>query len=185
VPLYLVLAGSLVLGAPYLLKILVASQYQDAIAFVMLGSSIELCRVLGNILSNAAHAKRKTISLALPYAAGAIVSLILIFLVATLRMEIIWAGAALIMGGMAMLIVMWFGMRRQVRFNIDYARWSWGAMFMFAMLAFVAWIPKVSSLVAAIVTLFLIAILSCVAILTLLWKNSAVLRLLNVQLRKN
>ena len=185
VPVYLVLAGSLVLGAPYLLKILVNSQYQDAIKFVMLGSSIELCRVLGNILSNAAHTKRKTISLALPYAAGAFVSLILIYLVAAWHMEIIWAGAALIMGGMAMLLVMWFEMRRQVRFKIDYARWTWGAVFMFVMLAIGVWSPKVSSIGAAIVMLFLVAVPSCVAIFILLWRNFALFRFLNVKLRKN
>ena len=185
VPVYFVLAGSLVLGAPYLLKILVAPKFQDAIVFVMLGSGIELCRVLGNILSNAAHARRKTISLALPYAAGAIVSLVLIYIVAVCQMGVMWAGAALIIGAMAMLMVMWFGMRRQVNFKIDFARWAWGLAFIFAVPAFVTWIPKVSGMGIAIAMLVLVAIPSGVAMLTLLWKNPAMLRLLNVQLRNN
>lgn len=184
-PVYFVLAGALVLGAPYLLKILVAPKFQDAVIFVMLGSGIELCRVLGNVLSNAAHARRKTISLALPYAAGAIVSLFTIYFVARWKMEMFWVGAALLTGAMAMLIVMWYGMRRQVRFKIDRVRWVLGAMMMLLMSVLVTWAPKVSGLGAGIAMLILVALPSFVVVAVLLWKNPAMLRLLNVQLRNN
>jgi hypothetical protein len=53
------------------------------------------------------------------------------------------------------------------------------------MTALVIWTPPVSGMGAAIATLILVATLESLALLALLWKNPAVLRLLNVQLRKN
>lgn len=184
VPVYFVLTGLLILSAPYLLKVLVAPQFQDAITFVMLGAGIELCRVLGNLLSNAAHVRRKTKSLALPYAAGSTTALALIYFAGAWQMEISWAGAALMVGAIAMLIVMWFGMRRQVRFTLDFERWIWSAAVMLAMAALVVWMPNVSGLGAAIAMLMLVATPAGVAVMALLWKNPATIRLLNVQLRK-
>jgi O-antigen/teichoic acid export membrane protein len=185
VPVYFVLIGLLILSAPYLLKVLVASKFHEAITFVVLGAGIEFCRVLGNLLSNAAHVNRKTKSLALPYAAGAIVSLALIYFAGIWQMGIIWAGAALIMGAMAMLVAMWISMRRQVRFTVDMGRWIWGAAVMLAMTALVIWMPNVSGMGAAIAMLVLVATPASVAVLALLWKNPAMLRLLNVQLQKH
>lgn len=185
VPVYFVLTGLLVLSAPYLLKVLVASQFHDAIAFVMLGAGIELCRVLGNLLSNAAHVSRKTKSLTLPYAVGAMASLALIYLAGAWQMGIVWAGAALIMGAAAMIMVMWVSMRRQIRFTVDFKQWIWGAAVMLVMAVLVIWMPDVSGLGSAIVMLMLLATPASAAVMALLWKNPATLRLLNVQLRKN
>lgn len=185
VPVYFVLTGLLILSAPYLLKVLVASKFHEAITFVVLGAGIEFCRVFGNLLSNAAHVRRKTKSLALPYAAGAIVSFALIYFSGIWQMGIIWAGAGLLMGAIAMLVVMWIGMNRQVRFTLDMGRWIWGATVMLAMTALGICMPNVHGMVEAIAMLILVAILASVAVLALLWKNKAILRLLNVQLRRN
>lgn len=185
VPVYFVLTGLIVLSAPYLLKLLVARQFQDATIFVILGAGIELCRVLGNLLSNAAHIRRKTNSLALPYAVGSITTLVLIYFAGIWQMEIIWAVAALLVGALAMLVVMWVGMHRQVRFTFDFARWLWGAAVMMAMTAFVFWIPNVTGVGATITMLMLIATAAGIAVMSLLWKNPATIRLLNVKLKKN
>lgn len=185
VPVYFVLTGLIVLSAPYLLKLLVAAQFQDAIAFVMLGAGIELCRVLGNLLSNAAHIRRKTTSLALPYAAGAVTSLMLIFLAGAWQKEMMWVGAALISGAVAMLLVMLISMYRQVKFRLDVVRCCIGAVIMLAMMLLVVWMPIADSWGAAIESLIGAATLAGAVVVTLLWKNPATLRLLNVQLRKN
>ena len=185
VPVYFVLTGLIVLSAPYLLKVLVAPQFQDAITFVMLGAGIELCRVLGNLLSNAAHVRRKTKSLALPYAAGSMATLALIFLVGALRLEMVWVGAALILGAMAMFLVMLVNMYRQVKFVLDVWRCLVGATVMLAMASLACWMPTVHGLGEAIGALILAATLAGVVVFVLLWKNPAMLRLFNVQLRKN
>jgi O-antigen/teichoic acid export membrane protein len=183
-PVYLVITGLVVLGAPYFLKLLVAPQFHEATYFVMLGAGIELCRVIGNLLSNAAHVRRQTKSLASPYGAGAGVSLVLIYLAGVNHMGIIWAVVALIAGSMVMLIVMWVAMRRRVRFTLDTERWVWGTAIMLAMVFLASWIPTVQSLGASIAMLAAAAIPVSVAIFALLWKNPAMFRLLNVQLRE-
>ena len=185
VPVYFVLTGLIVLSAPYLLKLLVAAQFQDAIAFVMLGAGIELCRVLGNLLSNAAHIRRKTKSLALPYAAGAVTSLMLIFIAGVWQREMLWVGVALISGAGAMFLVMLISMYQQVKFRLDVVRCFIGAAIMLAMMLLVVWMPIVDSWGAAIGYLIGAATLAGAVAVALLWKNPATLRLLNVQLRKN
>lgn len=185
VPVYFVLTGLVIFSAPYLLKILVAAQFQNAIFFVKLGAGIELCRMLGNLLSNAAQVKRKTKSLALPYAVGAITSLFLIYFAGVQQMEITWACMGLAIGAVAMLMVMLMTMHRQVRFSLNKVRCFGGAVVMFAMIELATLIPKVSSLWVAIVMMLLITSIVGVVVLVLLWKNPATLRLLNVKLREN
>lgn len=185
VPVYFVITGLLVLSAPYLLKVLVASQFQNALTFLMLGAGIELCRVFGNLLSNAAHVKRQTKTLALPYAAGSMTALALVYFASAWQLEIGGAGAALMAGGLAMLTVMWFCMHLQVRITIDAARWFWSVAVMLALAAPVFYMPAMSSLGATIGMLMLIATPAGIAVLALLWKNPATLRLLDVQLLKN
>lgn len=184
VPVYFVLTGLLILSAPYLLRVLVAPQFQDAITFVMLGAGIEMCRVLGNLLSNAAHVRRKTKSLALPYMVGATVSLVLIYLAGVRQMEISWAGSGLLVGASAMLMVMAVGMYQQVKFSLDIFRCSVGVAMMLAMALLGVWLPSMSGIGVSIAILMLIGLLSGIAALALLWKNPATLRLLSVQLRK-
>jgi O-antigen/teichoic acid export membrane protein len=185
IPIYFVLTGLIILSSPYLLKILVAPQFQDAITFVMLGACIELFRILGNLLSNAAHARRKTMSLALPYAIGSMTTLTLICFVGTSQINIKWAGASLMAGALAMFITMLINMYQQVKFILDVWRCFFGAVVMVVLALLVIWMPKVSGLGAAIAMLIMAGIPAGVAVLALLWKNPGTLRLLNVQLRKN
>jgi O-antigen/teichoic acid export membrane protein len=183
VPVYLILTGMVILSAPYLLKILVASEFQSAATYVMLGAGIELCRVLGNLLSNAAQINRKTNTLALPYAAGSIISLILMYFVGALHMGINWAASALLLGVITTLAVMLVSMYRQVKFSLDISRCFAGIALLVIMTILAIFAPKASGLVIASGMLLLVGVLSAIAILTLLWKNPAMLRLLNVQLR--
>jgi O-antigen/teichoic acid export membrane protein len=185
VPVYLVLTGLLFFSAPYLLRVLVSPQFQDAVAFIMLGAVIELFRVLGNLLGNAAHVRRKTKSLAMPYAAGSMTALALIYFAGSWHMELGWAAAALLLGAAVMLMVMWVGMRRQVRFTLDFGCWIWTAAVTLAVVLLAIWMPRVSGWNAAIGILLLAGAVAGAAIFALLWNNPATLRLLNAQLRKN
>lgn len=185
VPVYLVLAGVTILSAPYLLKLLVAPQFQDALNFVMLGAGIELCRVLGNLFSNAAHIRRKTKSLALPYAIGSVTTLGLIYISGIRQMEISWVGLALITGSVAMFMTMLINMYHQVKFSLDVWRCCTGAAVMLAMSLLVLLFPRVSGVGAAIGMLLLVGIPAGIAVFAVLWKNPATIRLLGVQLQKN
>lgn len=181
-PVYFVLTGLLVLGAPYLLKILVGPRFQDSISFVMLGAAIELLRVLGNLLSNAAHVRRKTMALALPYALGSTIVLIILYFAGASQLKIGWAGAGLLAGATAMFIAMLVGMYKQVKFVLDSERCLIAAAVMFAMVILGFWMPSVSGLAESIGVLMLEGTLAAIAMLALLWKNPATLRLVNVKL---
>lgn len=183
-PVYFVLTGLTVLSAPYLLKLLVAPQFWEALNFVMLGAVIELCRALGNLLSNAAHVRRNTKSLALPYAVGSTLTLALIYFVGELKMEISWAGVALTLGAIAMLMVMLISMYRQVKFSTDAGRYIAGAVVMLVMVLLAIWMPRVSGVGATIVVLMLEVSAAAIIVLALLWKNPATLRLFYVKLRQ-
>lgn len=185
VPVYFVLAGGGILGSPYLLKLLVAPQFWGALNFVMLGAGIELCRVLSNLLSNAAHVRRNTRSLTLPYMSGAITSLALIYFAGTWKMKIDWAGAALIFGSFAMLITMLISMYKQVRFFIGAERCIVSVVVMLTMALLVIWMPEVSGLGANMGMLLLVGVPVVISMLALLWKNPSTLRLLNVKLRNH
>lgn len=185
VPVYFVLAGLLISCAAYLLKVLVAPQFQGAILFVMLGVGIEMCRVLGNVLSSAAHIRRQTKSLALPYGVGAITTVSLIFLAGTRQMEIAWAGASLLLGAISMLLVMAAVMYQQIKFSIDIVRFSLGGGVMLIMTLVTTWLPTATGIGANIGMLMLMGTLAAAVVAALLWMNPATLRLLNVQLRKN
>lgn len=185
VPIYLVLAGLLILSAPYLLKVLVSSQYQNSVKFVMLGAGIELCRVLGNLVSNAAHVQRKTKSLTFPYVIGALTTLGLIYFVGAEKMDISWVAIALLLGAMAMLITMVMSMYQQINFSLDSSRCFSAGVVMVVMSFLAMLLPEASGVVAAIGMLILTTIPAIIIVLALLWKNPATLRLINVQLRNN
>lgn len=184
VPIYLIFTGALIVCAEYVLKVLVAPQYHGAIFFVIIGGCVEFFRVVGNLLANAAHVKRKAVLLALPYGAGAGVSLALIYIAARSEMEIVWAGGALIIGGMVTLIVMWFGMRQHLRFSVDGRRWLIAGVIMCLMAAARTLLPAADSLIMALVILIGVAVVASMMAMGLLWGNPAMLRLLNIELRK-
>lgn len=184
IPLYTILTGLLIASAPYLLKVLVASRYQSAINFLVLGVGIEMCRVLGNVFSNAAHVRRKTKSLALPYGTGAITALILIYQVGVNQMPIIWATLALLVGGIAMLSVMTIGMYQQVKFTLDIARCFVGLLFMAVMIVLSFFLPAFDGVMASIGMLIFLGTLSAVVVFALMRINPAMLRLLSVKLRE-
>lgn len=182
-PLYLVLAGTTFLGAPYILKLLAAPHYAEAAIFVKLGTAIECCRVLGNLFGNAAQVTKRTQSMAFPYIVGATLSLAMILVAGEYRAELIWVGFSLALAAAVMLLVMRVVMYREVRYTIDVRRWYAGLAIM-AMLALTSrWLASPSSWWQTIGVLAAILLLGGVAIAMLLWNSSALARLVAVDLR--
>lgn len=183
VPVYFVITGMMIVSAPYLLEVLVAPRFRDVAEFIMLGTLIELCRVLGNLLSIAAHVKRETLKLSLPYAVGATTILTLVYFAGIEHREIGWVGMALSVGSMMMLVTMWVIMQRQVVFKVDLNRWLWGVAAMLGQSATTIWMPKASGSGMSVLILTGAGVIAASISLTLLWKNPATQRLLNVNLR--
>jgi O-antigen/teichoic acid export membrane protein len=182
-PLYFVLTGVVIWGSQYFLNLLVAKQFQDSAIFVILGASVELCRVLGNLLSNAAHVRRKTFSLMIPYACGAGTTLLLIYLVGIRDLTIIWAAISLQVGAGVMLIFMFLGMHAQIKFKIDTLRVFIGMLLMFGMIFLRFSSPNATDLYVTLEMIFLILIVAVIAIFSLSWRNPAIIRLLRTNLR--
>lgn len=183
-PLYLLLAGLTIAISPFLLKLLVAAEYADAWIFVAVGSIVELCRALGNVLGNAAHVRRKTIHLAAPYAVGAAIILGGIINAGDRQLDISWAGAALILGAIMMLITMTVTMYNQVKFKLDKPRILISFLIMMSLVCLVNYAPVASSWVTALGYSIGISFIVATILFMMLWNNPATLRLLSVQLRK-
>jgi len=184
VPSYLLIAGLTIVTAPYLLKLLVAPEYSDAWYFVAVGALVELCRAVGNVLGNAAHVKRKTLSLATPYAVGAFVILGCLAYSGSHHLDIKLAAAGLMAGAVAMLITMIAKMHKQVRFKLDRWRCMTSFMCMLGMASIAAYAPAASSWTTAIGYITMAFALVAILVFIMLWKNPATSRLLSVQLRK-
>ena len=146
---------------------------------------VELCRVLGKLLSNAEQVNRNVHSLTLPYAMGSTLSISLIYFVAVGHMKISWAGVALLIGASGMLVVMLIVMYRQVRFVLDITRCVAAIAVMGAMAISVFLLPQSVSFMAVVGMLMLITAIAGIIVIALLWKNPATLRLINVKLREN
>lgn len=183
-PLYLVLAGATFLGAPYILKLLAAPQYADAEIFVRFGVGIECCRVLGNLLGQAAQVTKKTQSLALPYAVGAAITIGLMLLVGEHSAGIIWVGLVLLAAAMVTLFIMGIAMYRQIPFTLDARRWLWGLAIMAVLCLPAWWLTRPKNWGETIGMLLVIGFISGSIMLRLMYKNAALQRLLAVKLRK-
>lgn len=184
VPLYLVLAGMTYLGAPHLVKLLVASRFAEVELFVRLGVGIEFCRVTANLLVNAAHANQQTRSMILPYALGASMALAAVALAGEGGLAIHAVSVALLLAALLMLCVMWLTMSREVRLVVDAKRWllAGGVLLLFGLSSL--WVPYPVGWGAAMLVLLGIGVAGGVAMAGLLRGSPALRRWLQVDLVK-
>ncbi len=183
VPVYFVLAGMTFLGAPYLIRLLVAPQYADAEIFVRLGVGIEFCRVAANLLSNAAHVTKSTRAIILPYALGAVVLFAMLAFAGSHRLEVSWVAVSLLCAAVLMLGVMWSAMLSEVRFFLDMRRWLFALLTMVLFAISAHWLERPTNWVDAVLALSVIGLLGGAAVVVLLKGNSALERLLIVDLK--
>ena len=182
-PVYLVLAGFIVAGAPNFMKLLVAPQYFESIKFLYLGAVIELCRGLANVMSNAAQAKHATGTLVFPYAIGALLTIGMIQLMDSDPSAIEWVGVAMLAGVLGMAWAMYIGMRRLVRFRIDCTRWCAAVAVMLFLGTTSRWGPSLSGVLPNIAMLLILSAFVSITLTALLRGNPAVTRLLGVNLK--
>jgi O-antigen/teichoic acid export membrane protein len=182
-PLYLLLAGAMFLGAPYILKLLAAAQYADADIFVRFGVGVECCRVLGNLFGQSAQITKKTQSLVLPYAFGAIGAIGLMLLVGEHDSGISWIGAVLLLAAMLTLISMVWAMYRQVAFTLDAKRWLLSVVAMIALCMPAWWLDRPTSWGETVGMLAIIGFLGGSILLRMMWNNGALQRMTAVKLR--
>ena len=184
-PIYFILAGLIMLSAQFILNIFVAEQYHQAVDFFLFGASIELCRVLSNLFSNAAHAKRKAMLLFLPYLTGAAATFFLVFIFGRVHAPMEWAASGILIGGICTLLVMSAVMFKQISFVIDYKRLLFSISIFFLLVAMRQFLPNVSNLYQNLYILLGIGMFGVVLIYGLLKSNPSALRLIDTKLRQN
>ena len=183
VPVYLVLVGMTFLGAPYLLKLLIASQYTQAEIFVRLGVGIEFCRVVGNLLSNAAQVTKRTRSIVLPYASGAIALFLMLVIIGECHLGIAWVAISLLLAALVMLGGMWAAMFREIKFFLDMKRWLVAVLMMLLFILPTFWLNYPTNWTEVAVMLLIIGVLGGAVVVGLLKGSTALQRLLIVDLK--
>ena len=184
VPIYLVLMGMTFVGAPYLLKLLVAPRYVEAEIFMKIGVGIEFCRVMANLLSSAAQVTKKTSSIVMPYAFGAIALLILMVFVATSGFAVYWVAICLLCASVVMLCSMWTSMLGEIKFHPDFRRWAIATIIMFAIGSPALLLDQPDDWIQVVLVLSAIGLVGGTAITFLLNGNEALQRFLRIELQQ-
>jgi O-antigen/teichoic acid export membrane protein len=183
-PLYLVLAAATVACAPSLLILFVSAQYANVVVFLQLGALFEFCRVGANLLGSAAQVERNMQSLILPYAVGATLLLLGLLVAADQRYTPQQAVYVVAAAGALMFAVMVWRMRVQLPFTFDLLRWTLAFLLLPLSLGLAQYGPENSgSWLAAALHVAVVGAVCAVCMFALLWKNPALVRLLQVRLR--
>ena len=182
-PLYIICAGITILGAPYLISLLLGPKFQGQSYFLVIGVFVELFRMLGNTLGNAAHAKRETKLLAIPYGFGAVATISLFCLAGILQLPINVAALSMVIGGVFVFAAMWFGIRKSIRLSIQTRSICLACCFLLLSVVLGHWMPNPDSLGMTIYMLLILSALAFIGIFFFLQGNVALKRLLSVQLR--
>ncbi|WP_334188946.1 lipopolysaccharide biosynthesis protein [Noviherbaspirillum sp.] len=184
VPVYLVLASAAMLAAPSLVLLLVDPKYSGVVFWVLIGTVIECCRALGNLIATAAQAERRMPVLMLPYSAGAAVLTVGLVCGIYFRATIMQATLMIACAGVITLCLIAFAMLKILALRPDAGRWI-AAMLLLALSAY--WTLSMPITPAgkfeALAVLVNVGVLSAVTAGALLWKNAGLARLLAVRLR--
>lgn len=184
VPIYLILMGMTFVGAPYFVKLLVAPSYAEAEIFMKIGIGIEFCRVVANLLSSAAQVTKRTRSIVMPYALGAIALFVLLALCATSGLAIYWAAICLLCASFVMLCSMWVSMLREITFHPDFRRWAIASMVMLLIGLPTLLLDRPAEWMQVVVSLSAIGLVGGVAMTALLNGSEALQRFLDTKLQQ-
>ncbi len=139
--------------------------------------------MLGNTLGNAAHAKRETKLLAIPYGFGAVVTICLFCLAGILELPINVAALSMVAGGVFVFVSMWFGIRKSIKLTIEIRQTLFACCFLLLSVFLGRYMPDPSGLGMAICMLLVLGVLAFIGVFLFLRRNMALKRLLSVPLR--
>ena len=185
VPLYLVLASATIVSADCLLFLLVDQQYSSVRLFVVLGTMVEFCRVISNILSSGAQIRREMKVLILPNFVGGFATIVGVVGFGLLGFDILWAAVALSISGGFLLVAIAFRIHMQVKYTVDKIRWG-GGLLVLLMSLLITWdidfVNSTTHWVDSLSFLLVVAFCSCILLVIFMWRNPALMRLVSVRL---
>lgn len=184
-PIYAVLAGFNMIFASSLLMVLTNERYHGAVTFVLFGVLIEFARCTANLWSYAAQIEQSTTKYISPYGVGAIVVWAGAIAVTYVQGGIVFMAIVLAISGLVMCVVMLLVMQRMIPVKLDIWRWGAGSGMLLACMVSAIFIPlRVQGFATNILAIIFGLLFSGGAMLALLWRNPALLRLLAVNLRR-
>jgi len=183
-PIYAVLAGFNVVFASSLLTVLTNERYHAAVTFVLFGVLIEFARCTGNLWSYAAQIERRTAKYIVPYGIGALIVWLGAVGVSYVHSDIVTMAIVLAISGLVMCAAMVLVMQRMMPVKLDVRRWLAGSLMLLACLLSVIYMPvKADGIMMNIGLIMVGLVVAGSVMLALLWRNTALSRLLAVSLR--
>jgi O-antigen/teichoic acid export membrane protein len=118
---YIPVTMYVIFGAPFILKLLVSSQYSDVVYLVIIGSLVEFLRATTNIFYSVSQSEMKTRSTLVPYGLGAVVVVAGLFLILDFAspMKIIYLPMLLFLAGLTSCVSMYKSMRKVLPISIN------------------------------------------------------------------
>jgi hypothetical protein len=185
-PVYVVVASANVVAASALLKLLIAPEYASVVLFVQLGALVELFRVLAAMLAIGMQVSGRMTQLVWPYMSGAVV-LALLLMASNADVGPGWAGGALLVSLMLVVILLVPRARTEPGFSLDWKRWMWAASLLLGSICLLLALggPDVQSMSfwQAVSRILMTAVAAVVATWLVLAGSPAASRFFNVRLR--
>lgn len=183
-PIYAIWAGLNAICATALLQLLTDARYHVALPFVIFGAMIEFMRCTTNLWSNTARATLQTKGMIMPYTVGAGVIYLGILAAKYFQINLITLSGILVISGLFTLITMIFIMQRLLLISIDFPRILIALSIMGACFFVAIFTPLKTNGIFQHMTLLLVSgFVASLLIGLMLWRNSALTRLLSTQLR--
>ena len=120
IPLYLLTTLFVSFLAWHLVTVLVDVKFHEVWIFTIFGAWVEFSRITTNIFSTVAHSEMRTGPLATPYALGGVLTASGVYFASFSSGHAFWVPAALMLSGFVTLSFMITGMRRIMKFTIDF-----------------------------------------------------------------
>ncbi|MBU3612837.1 lipopolysaccharide biosynthesis protein [Polynucleobacter sp. MG-27-Goln-C1] len=185
IPIYILVCGGIMLGGPYLVKMLVGPQFYISSGILSIGALIEFFRMSANLFGNAAHAKLKTGLLAMPYFIGASTVFILLLASEKFGADISIAAVSLVIGGILMFVTMLKNTCSNLTIHLNKKT----LITFFVLAVFMAigslFLPRIDDIFANLFALCIVGILILSILFVFLKNNSALKSMLSGQLRAN
>ena len=183
-PAYLILGATFQICAPSLLLLLTSASYANASKIAFLAIILECGRVITNLLGAATQVELQMRANILPYATGAVVQVTGLVVAAKLGGDIHLAMLVLVASSVVTCALMARSARNLVSFKIDTWRWMAAAGILTSASALTYLHPIVpTSGGQALLLVAAAAAGSLLLIGGILWKNSGLIRMLDVRLR--
>jgi O-antigen/teichoic acid export membrane protein len=182
VPVYFLVSGAMIFSAPYILKVLVDSQYESSLIFLIIGVIVELFRQITSTFALAAQVTHTTHSLVLPYALGVLTLSSALIMGNYYQVDLVVFVVLLAASGFITMGLMVCKMRSILAFDINYRIWFFAITFGLFSSLFVDLRPGITWL-QAFIHLAFVGIVASLLIFILLRKNSSFLRLINIPIK--